>query len=184
MAPESLRHLSTEFLCFLRPRRVSVVLLCLLINGCGSANRPVGHSAPAPPPTAPTAPTARAPAGTAPTGTASGAPSTTTTAPGTTSASGGASNVRLPATFTITGRGSLRPPSVSAPAGVAIDLTVSSGDGRAHQVVVGTSPPRPLAVPAGGRASLELRGLKVGRYELTVDGAAAGALVVGVQPGP
>jgi hypothetical protein len=67
---------------------------------------------------------------------------------------------------------------------VAIELTVISGDGHAHQVVVGTAPERSLAVPARGRVSLRLTGLKVGRYELVVDGASAGALVVGVQPGP
>jgi hypothetical protein len=92
--------------------------------------------------------------------------------------------VRLPASFTITARGSLSPLSVSAPPGVTIDLSLSSGDGHAHQAVLGTTPPRPLAVPAGGRATLTLRGLKAGRYELKVDGATAGALVVGAQPGP
>jgi hypothetical protein len=86
----------------------------------------------------------------------------------------------------ITAHGSLSPPSVSAPPAVTIDLTVSSGDGHAHHVVLRTTPPRSLAVPAGGRASLRLSGLKNGRYELLLDGAGAGAgvLVVGVQPGP
>jgi hypothetical protein len=67
---------------------------------------------------------------------------------------------------------------------VTIDLTVSSGDGHAHQVVLRTTPPRALAVPAGGRASLELKGLKNAQYALVVDGSRAGTLIVGAEPGP
>jgi hypothetical protein len=84
----------------------------------------------------------------------------------------------------ITAHGSLEPSAVSAPAGVTIQLTVVSGDGHAHQVVLRVTPPRALAVPAGGRASARLAGLSQGRYELEVDGARAGALVVGAAPGP
>jgi len=43
---------------------------------------------------------------------------------------------------------------------------------------------RSLAVPAGGRASAPVAGLKPGRYPLKVDGVVRGALVIGVQPGP
>jgi hypothetical protein len=67
---------------------------------------------------------------------------------------------------------------------VRINLTVSSGDGHAHQVVLRTTPPRSLAVPAGGRASVQLTKLGNGRYALTVDGAHAGTLIVGAEPGP
>jgi hypothetical protein len=49
---------------------------------------------------------------------------------------------------------------------------------------VRTAPPLVLAVSAGGRASRELRGLKLGHYAIEVDGAAAGMLVIGVQAGP
>jgi hypothetical protein len=84
----------------------------------------------------------------------------------------------------ITAHGSLNPSSVSAPGNVTIDLTVTSGDSHAHQVVLRTTPPRTLAVPAGGRASLQLTGLKNGQYALTVDGTRAGVLIVGAQPGP
>lgn len=159
------------------PRALSFVLACLLINGCGSsdhagAKRPSGVAGG-------TTETVGAPAPSAP-----GAGSATaTTAPSPGPGSGG-SNARLPATFVITGRGSLSPTSISAPAGVAIVLTVISGDGRAHQVVLGGTPARPLAVPAHGRVSLRLSGLKMGRYQLAVDGVSAGALVIGVQPGP
>jgi hypothetical protein len=84
----------------------------------------------------------------------------------------------------ITAHGSVNPTTISAPAGVTIELTVVSGDGHAHQVVLRTKPARALAVPAAGRASAQLTGLPKGRYELEVDGAAAGAVVVGAQPGP
>jgi hypothetical protein len=83
--------------------------------------------------------------------------------------------------FTILAGGKLSPPSVTAPAGVAIDLTLSSGDGRAHRVTVGT---RALVIPAGGRTSATLSGLSRGPHQLTVDGAPGGTLIVGGQPGP
>ncbi|MGI8428529.1 MAG: hypothetical protein ACR2OB_04335 [Solirubrobacteraceae bacterium] len=41
-----------------------------------------------------------------------------------------------------------------------------------------------LVVPARGRASVLLAGLRSGRYELKVDGVVRGALVIGGQPGP
>jgi hypothetical protein len=93
----------------------------------------------------------------------------------------GATNVRLPATFTISAGGKLTPPSVSAPRGVLIGLTVISGDGRAHRVSVAY---RALVVPAGGRANSALQGLHRGRYPVLVDGAQRGTLIVGGQVGP
>jgi hypothetical protein len=93
-------------------------------------------------------------------------------------------HARLPATFTIGSGGTLSPPSVSAPSGVAIDLTVISGDGRAHRVLLGTRPSRSLSVPAGGRASILVSGLRNGSYPIEVDGATHGTVVIGVQPGP
>jgi hypothetical protein len=89
--------------------------------------------------------------------------------------------------FVITARGTISPQTVSAPAGVTIQLTVGSGDGHAHRVGIRTGPAgrvRMLAVPAGGRATIPLSGLSNGRYAVQVDGAPAGALVVGTQPGP
>ena len=63
-------------------------------------------------------------------------------------------------------------------------LTIVSGDGRAHHAVVHTPSPHALTVPAHGRASILLTGLKNGRYALDIDGAPKGALVVGGAPGP
>jgi hypothetical protein len=89
--------------------------------------------------------------------------------------------VRLPATFTIGADGKLTPPSVTAPAGVLIGLTLISGDGATHRVAVGT---KTIAVPAGGRAYTALRGLSRGRHPVLVDGSVRGTLVIGGQPGP
>jgi hypothetical protein len=58
---------------------------------------------------------------------------------------------------------------------------VVSGDGRSHRVVIAS---RGLTVPAGGRASVRLPGLRAGRYGLEVDGAGRGVLVIGGEPGP
>jgi hypothetical protein len=89
--------------------------------------------------------------------------------------------VRLPASFTIGAGGKLTPPSVTAPKGVLIGLTLISGDGRAHHVTVGA---RAIAVPAGGRSYTALQGLSPGRHPVIVDGSVRGTLVVGGQVGP
>jgi hypothetical protein len=73
---------------------------------------------------------------------------------------------------------------VTAPARIPVLLTVVSGDGRAHRAVLRTPVPHALTVPAHGRASVLVTGLKNGRYPLDIDGAAKGALVVGGAPGP
>ena len=93
----------------------------------------------------------------------------------------GASDVRIPAMFTIESGGKLSPPTVIAPAGVRIELTVVSSDGRAHRVVVGGEA---LTVPAGAPVSTTLSGLPRGPHVLVVDGVPRGALIVGGQPGP
>jgi hypothetical protein len=96
----------------------------------------------------------------------------------------GASGARLPATFQIEAGDRLSPPTVYSPAGVPIELTMISGDGHRHRVVVRTRAAHVLVVPAHGRSSVLLGGLKSGRYVLRVDGVARGALEVGGAPGP
>jgi len=120
--------------------------------------------------------------------TATGTPPTapeTTTNPGA-PATGGTppENARLPATYTIVPGGSLNPPTITAPAHIPVQVTVASGDGRSHHVVLRTEPPRALAVPAHGHATVLITGLRVGRYTLDVDGAPRGALAIAVAPGP
>jgi hypothetical protein len=92
--------------------------------------------------------------------------------------------VRVPATFVIRQSGSLNPAVVSSPAFVAVAFMVVSGDGHQHRVVLRTSPSHSLAVPARGRASVLVPGLKAGQYVIEVDGAARGALLIGGEPGP
>jgi hypothetical protein len=106
--------------------------------------------------------------------------------PATTASSpvGGATNVRVPATFTIGSGGSLTPTSVSGPAFVAVQVSIASGDGRAHHVVIATPVSRILNVPARGRALVLLAGQKAGNYALDVDGARRGMLIIGGEPGP
>ena len=97
---------------------------------------------------------------------------------------GGSADARVPATFTIPRSGSVSPPTVSAPAFLAISLTVVSGDGKHHQVRVLTLAPHVLNVPAGGRASTLIGGLKAGDYTVQIDGKPRAKLVIGGEPGP
>jgi hypothetical protein len=90
----------------------------------------------------------------------------------------------VPATFTIGSGGSVSPQTVSAPAFLAVSLTLVSRDGGRHQVVVHTPTSRSLTVPAGGRASVLIGGLKAGDYGLDVDGTPRAKLVIGGEPGP
>jgi hypothetical protein len=73
---------------------------------------------------------------------------------------------------------------VYAPAQIPVELTLISSDGHKHRVVVRTPAVHVLKVPAHGRASVLLGGLRAGRYVLRVDGVARGALQVGGAPGP
>jgi hypothetical protein len=90
----------------------------------------------------------------------------------------------VPATFTIASGGGLSPSTVSAPAFLAVRLTVVSHDGQSHRVLVRTPTPHQLMVPAHGHASVLIPGLRAGRYPLEIDGAARGALSIGGEPGP
>jgi hypothetical protein len=90
----------------------------------------------------------------------------------------------VPATFTIGAGDKLTPPTVSSPAFLAVALTVVSGDGKSHRVLLRTPTPHALTVPAHGRASVLIPGLRAGSYPLEIDGARHGALSIGGEPGP
>jgi hypothetical protein len=96
----------------------------------------------------------------------------------------GSIHVRVPATFVLRSGGRLDPPQISVPALLAVQLTVDSRDGRSHHVVLRTPTPNLLSVPANGHASILIPGLKAGRYRLVIDGAVAGLLITGAEPGP
>ncbi len=118
---------------------------------------------------------------------ATGQTTATQTTSSTTSSSrssGGSTNVRVPATFVIGPGGKLVPPSISAPAFLAVALSVASGDGRQHHVLLKTPSPHSLTVPAHGRASVLVPGLRAGQYQIEVDGTTRGLLSIGGEPGP
>jgi len=92
--------------------------------------------------------------------------------------------IRVPAGFGVRA-GKLAPPVVTVPAFLAVRVEVASTDGRRHTVVLEAAGRHVLRVPAGGRDSVLLDGLKPGRYRLELDGGkASAALVAGGEPGP
>jgi hypothetical protein len=93
-------------------------------------------------------------------------------------------DVRLPARFVVRSGGALSPPQIAAPRQVTVALTVVSGDGKAHRLVLHTPHREQVTVPAGGSAQLTLKGLPPGGYSVQVDGALRGRLIIGVAPGP
>lgn len=111
------------------------------------------------------------------------APSSTSTSPETAPGGGDEQPIRVPAMFTING-GELSPLTITVPPFLAVQVTVTSADGRAHRVVLRTPQQRTLAVAPGSRASVRIPGLRAGRYEVEVDGKPAGAIVSGGDVGP
>jgi hypothetical protein len=97
---------------------------------------------------------------------------------------GGSTNARVPATFIVNASGRLVPPVISAPAFLAVQASFISHDGTALTVLIKAPKPRTLKVPAGGKASVLIPGLRAGRYPILLDGKRAGALSIGGEPGP
>ena len=140
-------------------------LSILPLGGCGSPSitDTAQHTATAPGPASTTAATS------------------TSRTPAVTPSNGAATAV-LPAAFTANPDGSLTPSTVAAPVSTTVLLTITSK--ASHPLRVFFSTGRFFTVPAGGRASLRLPGLKAGRYSIYVEGRSRGALVVGAAPGP
>ena len=92
--------------------------------------------------------------------------------------------MRVPATYVIRAGGRLNPPVVSVPAFLAVQLSIASADGSSHRVLVKTPTPHTLAVPAHGRKSILIPGLRAGNYQIDVDGKPGGTLTIGGEPGP
>lgn len=93
-------------------------------------------------------------------------------------------NARVPASFEILAGGRLTPATVSAPAFLALQISVRSADSTAHQLALGTPRPHSLTVAAHGHASVLIAGLRAGTYAVDVDGRPRGALLIGGEPGP
>jgi hypothetical protein len=179
-----------------RRRMLAVVALlaALAAAGCGGGSTGTG---PAGEPTA-SAPDATAPPpdATQPGTTAVTPPATTQTetqtAPTDTDGTGGAQaggdggeqQVRVPAAFLAGAGGRLTPRTITVPPFLAVELSLRSGDGRPHRLVLRTTPPHALRVGAGGRAAVRIAGLRAGRYPVLLDGRRAGALVAGGEVGP
>ncbi len=155
--------------------------------GCGdddgASTTATGAATTEPAPAATSGPATTAP----PAPTTAPAPAVTTPGPTTTSPEdqpGGAGDEQpavVPAVFTIAA-GGVTPPRVEVPAFFTIRVTGVSQDGQAHTIAFrGKS----ADVPAGGRASLRVTGLKAGEYPVTIDGdAGAATIAVGAEPGP
>lgn len=127
--------------------------------------------------------TEQTPGTTTPGATAPGARTPGERAPGGATAPDEGEPIRVPARFSARG-GALTPPQITVPPFLAVEVSVASGDGRAHTVVVATPRPQRFDVPAGARGAVRLPGLRAGEYAIELDGRAAGTLVVGGEAGP
>jgi hypothetical protein len=157
-------------------------LAIVALGGCGGDSgtvKPISTGATAPPAAAAvpqTAPTSPGNVqGTAPPPGASTDTGTTPSEPN-----------RVPATFIFTRPGRVDPAAVTIPPFVRVQLTLASRDGRAHALALRSDGRTyTLRVPAGGRASTSIPGLRAGRYRLSPVGGGPGAtLIVGGQVGP
>jgi hypothetical protein len=150
------------------------------VAGCGGSSRSSTSAATTPTSTNSTSATT---ASASSTPTSQTLTTTTSSTPHSTQTQSSA-DVRLPVTFVVRPGGRLVPPQIGVPGGLPVQLTVTSADGAAHHVVLRSPSPTTLSVPAGGRASTRITGLKKGHYKITIDGKPAGELVIGVSPGP
>jgi hypothetical protein len=151
----------------------ALAVLALAVAGCGSDG---GDTASTPSTNAQPTVSVAPPAATA---------TTPATRPGTVeSQPGGAGDEQpavVPATFQIEDDFA-DPPDVSVPAFFTIRVTGVSADGKVHIIAFqGQS----AKVPAGGKASFDVEGLKAGVYPVTIDGrTGAVTITAGGQPGP
>jgi hypothetical protein len=96
---------------------------------------------------------------------------------------GGEEPVRVDAQFTLRG-GRLRPPTVTTPAFLAVQVSVLNLDRAARVVVVHADRDYRLIVGPGRRATRLIPGQPAGAYAVLVQGRRRGALVFGGEPGP
>lgn len=156
-----------------------VLIFALAACGCGGG-RKTASQPPQTPATTPSTPAATP-------STAAGAPTTSTgTSPGARteppSANGGEEPIRTPATYTFLRGGRVSPPTITVPAFIAVEITLASRDGRAHDLVLTAGRAYRLHVAAGRRSTVRVPGLRAGTYRLV--GAPGATLVVGGEAGP
>jgi hypothetical protein len=159
------------------------VVFALVLGGCGdgkeTASQPARTSSTASAPPTVTSPTSTTPTSTAP---------ATTTGPATQppAAGGGEEPVRTPAVFVFAPGGRVAPPTITVPAFIAVEVTLVSRDGSAHELALNAAGRRyRFRVAAGRSSAVQIPGLKAGTYRLSPVGGGPGAtLVVGGEAGP
>lgn len=150
-----------------------------MVAGCGGSKSTSTSSTSATPITVPPITTTGHTAGTQTTVTLT--PTTTQTATKTTASTPtGSINVRVPARFTILPNGAVRPPTVTIPADLPVELIVI-GDAQAHRIKLRTTT---FTIGAHEQIEKLIDGLKAGTYPLQVDGAPKAVLTIGGEPGP
>ncbi len=92
--------------------------------------------------------------------------------------------VRVPAAFKVRHGDSLTPETITVPPFLAIQISVANPDRAPHVVVVRTPRAVTLRIPGGGWRAVRIAGQRAGAYAMTLDGRAAGELVVGGEAGP
>lgn len=164
-------------------RTVLVLLAVLLLAGCGGSGNTSSTTTRA-------ASTSTTTTDSTTAATTASTSTTTTTAPkpapGSKSTSPPApTGARVPATYKIGPGGVLSPPTISAPSGFTVAVTLANHDTKGHVVVLKTPKPSgTIRVPVGGYSYLLEPRLPKGSYPIIIDGAARGALVIGSAPGP
>jgi hypothetical protein len=160
------------------PRLLLAVLLAAAVAGCGEDET---TSAPSPSPEA----TAVATDEPTPTQTATETPSATPTEqPAPEEQEGGAGDeeaARVPARFVVSGTG-IKPPQVSVPAFLAIELIVANRTD--DQLLVRLEDSDPFPVAAGDTVRAQLDGRRKGSYVVDFGAAGKALLVTGAEPGP
>jgi hypothetical protein len=114
------------------------------------------------------------------TGATTGGTTSGETGPG---GAGDEEGTRVPAIFSLKA-GKLTPPTVSVPAFLAAEVTVTSTDAQAHTVLVKVGKGYTFAVAPRGSGTVKVPGQKGGKFTILVDGKPAGTLTWGGEPGP
>ncbi|MBI5106566.1 MAG: hypothetical protein HZB46_16545, partial [Solirubrobacterales bacterium] len=90
--------------------------------------------------------------------------------------------VRTPAKYQATD-GGLSPRTVTIPAFLAVEIRITSGDGKPHLAQVKAPGARDTVALPGQPAIIQLKGLKAGDYPIAIDGKGAGTLRVSKDAG-